>query len=587
MNSGNVEINWREWTLETLELARSERRPILLAITATWCHWCHVMDHTTFGDEQVARIINTRFIPVRADNDRHPELNTRYNMGGWPTVAFLTPDGDVLTGATYVPARQMVGLLTRVAEAYEKDHDEIIERVGDMRRERLEQLSSEPVSTALLSAGIAQGIIGALENTFDNVYGGFGAQPKFPHVAALELLLSHHRRTGSHDSGEMVTKTLDGMQSGGVFDTVEGGFFRYSTTRDWSIPHYEKMLDDNSGLLSVYVQAYNHTENNRYMETARSIKQYLEAVLLDRETGAFFGSQDADEEYYKMNAPERAGVTSPSVDRTLFVNWNGMAIDAYLRYFQATGNAEALALALKALEFLISSCRGDNCFCHYYDGKPQGFGMLTDQVWAGLALLRAYECTGDRRYLEIARKTADCTIGTFADAGGGFFDISEERQQLQRLPNREKLLEENSYAARFFSRLSYYLHESTYRSYADKTLRFLAGIYETFSILAAPYAMAVTEFIEEPVRIGIFGKRNDIATEELLSIAFKSKEPSSLVEIITEASEDDLRQFGVETVAGPLAVVCKGEKCNSTSDTAQLRAMICDAESKRSEKVGS
>src|SRR5579875_3527969 len=211
------EIAWRPWEAATFAQAQAEDKPILLAISAVWCHWCHVMDETSYSDPEVIETINERFIPIRVDNDRRPDVNARYNMGGWPTTAILTPEGDPITGGTYIPPSQLKRTLDQVAELY-KTH----------------------------KAEIADG--------FDPEYGGFGYEPKFPQTDALELLLLEYRRSralGSPDERlyNMLAKTALGMARGGMYDHVEGGFFRYSTTRDWSVPHFEKMAEDHGGLL--------------------------------------------------------------------------------------------------------------------------------------------------------------------------------------------------------------------------------------------------------------------------------------------------------------------------------------------------
>jgi len=494
MSTKTAEIDWREWTPEALDLAAREDRPILLAITATWCHWCHVMDRTTFRDPEVAELINRRFVPVRADNDRRPDLNSRYNMGGWPTVALLTSEGDILTGATYLPPTQMVVLLSRVADVYESERSALAERAVGIRRQREQALAG--AETPFSGEQIREGIISALESAYDPVYGGFGREQKFPQTPALELLLSNYRRTGCRKHLDMVTKTLDAMRNGVLFDSVEGGFFRYSTTRDWSVPHYEKMLEDNSGLLGVYAHAYGLTGDSRYLDTARSIVRYLESVLLDQDTGAFFGSQDADEDYYKLPLEERLQREPPSVDRAVYVSWNGTASAAFLKAYEATKERAYLDRALGVLEFLTRSCRRDGCFYHYFDGEPREYGLLADQACAGMALVRAYEHTADQAYLDAARSAADCILAEFADPRGGFYDVTEEHRKAEPLPYREKLLDENSWTARLLIRLLNHTQNASYRAAAEAALRALAGAYRDYGILAAPYALAIDELVE-------------------------------------------------------------------------------------------
>jgi len=580
MSLNNIEIDWQEWKPETLDKTKAENRPILLAITATWCHWCHVMENTTFKSEQVAGIINNRFIPIKVDTDRRPDLNTRYNMGGWPTVAFLTPNGGILTGVTYVPPKQMADLLNRVADIYAEEGEELTGRVDEVWRQKEAEAKREMESAVMLNESIPKNILRAIEGAFDPMYAGFGTQQKFLHVPVLEFLLATYRRTGNHEYLEMATRTLDAIRNGGVYDQFEGGFFRYSVTRDWSIPHYEKMLEDNSGLLGIFVQAYGSTGDESYISTARSIMAYLERTLFDRQAGAFYGSQDALEEYYRLSSEKRKELEPPAVDKTIYTNWNGMAADAYLKASEITGVPSYLGLALGVLEFLINNCRIDGGFCHYFDGEPKAPGMLADQIWVGMALLRAYECTGNRRFIDISRMIADFVLADFADPAGGFFDVTEKRRKDERLPHREKLLDENAVAARFLNRLFYYTHESSYKRSAESTLRSLANVYESFGLLAAPYGLAVVEMLEEPVRIAITGLREDPKMEELLTSALKTKDPSTLVQVLDEeASPEDFKDFGLEPSEEPKAAICVGGSCCATSsDPLDVELAILKAE---------
>ncbi|MEN6371376.1 MAG: DUF255 domain-containing protein [Armatimonadota bacterium] len=579
MSKRKTGIDWQEWSPEALDRAEKRNCPVLLAITATWCHWCHVMENTTFESEQVTQIINSRFVPVRADNDRRPDLNARYNMGGLPTIAFLMPNGDILTGSTYVPPGQMADMLNRVADAYREKGAELAKRAEEIRTRRA-QAGREMESTVILNESIPRNIMKAIEGTFDPVYAGFGAQQKFPHVPALEFLLANFRRTGNREHLEMVTRTLNAMRESGVYDQVEGGFFRYSTTRDWSIPHYEKMLEDNSGLLGVFIQTFGLTGEKSYIKTARAIMGYLGKTLFDKQTGAFFGSQNADEDYYRLPAENRAIAGPPSVDRTIHINWNALTVDAYLKASETTGVLSYLGRALGTLGFLTNHCRMDGGFCHYFDGEPKAFGMLTDQVWTGTALLRAYECTGNRRFIETAKDTADYIQSRFADPNGGFFDVTEERQEAEQLPYREKLLDENALAARFLNRLAYYAHESAYRRSAESTLRSMASDYESFGMLAAPYGLAVMELLEEPVRIAVVGSREDPRTEELLTSTLKAKDPSTLVRVLDEdSSPEEFKDFGAEPSEEPRASICIGDTCHTTSsDPLEVEAAIREVE---------
>ena len=181
-----AEVNWHTWSKDAFDEARTTGKPILLSISAVWCHWCHVMDETTYSNQGVIELIKREYVPVRVDNDVRPDINQRYNMGGWPTTAFLTPSGDILTGGTYIAPQEMAGALSQVATFYRTHQAEIATRVLEGRK--------RSASTAARSAGEADfaqvdAILDAVRNAYDPEFGGFGPAPKFPQTDALALLL--------------------------------------------------------------------------------------------------------------------------------------------------------------------------------------------------------------------------------------------------------------------------------------------------------------------------------------------------------------------------------------------------------------
>src|SRR6266581_7336916 len=268
------EIQWREWGDEVFHEAQVTGKPILLSLSAVWCHWCHVMDETSYSDEGVISYINEHYIPVRVDNDQRPDVNSRYNMGGWPTTAFLTPDGDVLAGATYVPPDQMKDLLPKVNVYYRSNRDEVAQRVAEARLRRVDAMGEQ--SSGALTPAIFEDVLQNIVSNYDPVFGGFGEAPKFPHTDAIDLLLYAHRRNRDRDLLHIARKTLEMMGNGELFDHEWGGFFRYATRRDWSEPHYEKMLEDNAKLLSNLLSLYRSTKDDAHAETARRTIAYLE-----------------------------------------------------------------------------------------------------------------------------------------------------------------------------------------------------------------------------------------------------------------------------------------------------------------------
>ncbi|MBI1722799.1 MAG: thioredoxin domain-containing protein [Gemmatimonadetes bacterium] len=299
-------VHWHPWGDAAFAKARAEDKPILLDIGAVWCHWCHVMDGESYEDPELAAYLNEHFVCVKVDRDERPDVDARYQravqaltgQGGWPLTAALTPDGDVFYGGTYFPPDGKYGrpgfraVLERVREIYHQQRDKV-EATAKELRGHLGQALDETARGELLPDLLGQAAE-KMARLFDWRYGGFGAQPKFPHPAAVEFLIARWWDTGEHWLREIAEKTLDGMARGGMHDQLGGGFHRYSVDERWIVPHFEKMAYDNSELLKVYVHAYAALGNPRYREVAEGVVRWSFEELSDGDRGGFAASQDAD-----------------------------------------------------------------------------------------------------------------------------------------------------------------------------------------------------------------------------------------------------------------------------------------------------
>lgn len=326
--SAHQPVDWYEWSEEAFEKARREDKPILLSIGAVWCHWCHVMAKESFEDPEIAKIINENFVAVKVDRDERPDIDRRYQevvialtgSGGWPLTVFLTPDGNAFFGGTYFPPDDRWGrpgfksLLLRIAQLWKEDKSRII-RSAQSIYESLSSYSSQSfkdyADQSLLEKGIS-----TLLASIDYQYGGLGSAPKFHHAKAFELLLYHHFFNPSPLLQKALEISLDSMAKGGIYDHLLGGFFRYSTDDRWIVPHFEKMLNDNAELLSLYSKAYQVFGKELYKKTAEGIINYYKKYGTDQE-GGFYASQDADigelDEggYYTFSLRELEEVLSP------------------------------------------------------------------------------------------------------------------------------------------------------------------------------------------------------------------------------------------------------------------------------------
>jgi uncharacterized protein YyaL (SSP411 family) len=303
-HAGNP-VDWWPWSAEAL--AEAERRdvPILLSVGYAACHWCHVMAHESFEDEETARLMNDNFVNIKVDREERPDIDSVYmtatqamtGQGGWPMTCFLTPAGEPFHCGTYYPPEPRPGLpsfqhlLIAVAQAWRERRDELREGAGRIVRHLAEQTSPLPVST--VDEQVVAGAVDQLGGDEDRINGGFGRAPKFPPSMVLEFLLRHHERTGSAEALVLVESCADAMSRGGMHDHLAGGFARYSVDAAWVVPHFEKMLYDNALLLRAYAHLARLTGSPRAREVALLTGDFLLDRLSTPE-GGFAASLDAD-----------------------------------------------------------------------------------------------------------------------------------------------------------------------------------------------------------------------------------------------------------------------------------------------------
>jgi uncharacterized protein YyaL (SSP411 family) len=296
-------VDWWPWCDEAFEEARRLDRPVLLSVGYSACHWCHVMAHESFENPEIAALQNELFVNIKVDREERPDVDGIYmqavvaltGQGGWPMTVFLTPRGVPFFGGTYFPPddrMQMRGfpsILRAVAQAY-REQREAVDQTGQQLRQAL---TPPRLPEGELSAAPLEEACRKLVQETDQRYGGFGGAPKFPHPAAIDLLLRRYRATGDASYWHAAEVTLDRMARGGVYDQVGGGFHRYAVDGQWAVPHFEKMLYDNAQLAPVYLHAWQLKGEERWRRTATEILDYaLREMRLPG--GGFASSQDAD-----------------------------------------------------------------------------------------------------------------------------------------------------------------------------------------------------------------------------------------------------------------------------------------------------
>lgn len=567
-------IHWREWGEEAFRSAREEGKAILLTLTATWCHWCHVMDQTSYSHPQVIELVNSKFIPVRVDVDQRPDISRRYNQGGFPSIAFLDAQGQLITGRVYTPPEEMV---------------QILEQVGA----GLKPAPTGPAPAAhracneagLISRGRrdspAPQVLRRLQELYDPDFGGFGLEPKQPPWEGLKLLLALYGRSEDRGLLKMVTTTLDGIRVG-LYDQKGQGFFRYSVARDWKVPHYEKMLSTNASLISTYLEAHQVTKRKVYQDAASGALNYLLNTLYDHDRGLFYASQDAAEEYYHLPWKDREQAARPSIDRTFYTGLNAMAASSLVKAFAALGNGLYLKVAAQVADALWSECRKpDGGFPHIVGGASSQPGFLADHVHILRAWLALYQATGQIERLNQAIEIAEDIQQLFSSLDGGFYDVSEGLALTNQLLLREKPVLENSLLAEALAGLSCLTSKDDYLTLARETVEAFRDVAPGSSYLGPPGSARVEEDEERlflpagsawgrawdmveggPVHIVLVGPASQRETQRLLQAALKTYAPHQIIQLLDpERDKGRIASLGFPSKSQPVLYVCMGGMC--------------------------
>ena len=301
-------VEWFEWSSEAFERARAEDKPIFLSVGYSSCHWCHVMAHESFEDEQVAKALNERFVSIKVDREERPDVDSVYmnavqamtGRGGWPMSVFITPEGVPFFGGTYWPREPRHGMpgfldvVEAVDTAWQTQRDQVLES-GERLSERLRAANEVTGASSAASEAVASAAVKATISMWDRHLGGFGSAPKFPGAMTIDFLLAHHLRTGDGEALEAAVHSLDAMARGGIYDHVGGGFARYSTDAQWLVPHFEKMLYDNALLLRAYTHGWQITRRAQLRRIVTETADYLLREMR-HERGGLYSATDADSE---------------------------------------------------------------------------------------------------------------------------------------------------------------------------------------------------------------------------------------------------------------------------------------------------
>ncbi len=446
-------VDWYPWGNEAFEKAERENRPVFLSIGYSTCHWCHVMAHESFEDQKTAGLMNDVFVSIKVDREERPDIDMLYmtvcqmmtGSGGWPLTIIMTPEKKPFFAATYIPRETrfgrpgMLDLIPRIKEIWATRRNEVLASASQITaalQKAASQEAGEELGEAMLHLAYEQ-----LRDKFDEERGGFGGAPKFPTAHNIDFLLRYWRRTKDEKALDMAERTLQEMRRGGIYDHLGFGFHRYSTDRQWLVPHFEKMLYDQALLAMAYIETFQATGNEEYAQTAREILTYVLRDMTSPE-GGFYSAEDADSEgqegkFYLWTYDEIRRILAPD-EADLLIKLSGMRESGNFNDEVARGISgrnilhlakplpeisSDLGVSVPELQKRLESIR-QRLFA-YRDKRihPQKDDkILTD--WNGLmvaALAKASRVLDEPKYTSAAKKTVDFILSNTLMSNGRLF----------------------------------------------------------------------------------------------------------------------------------------------------------------------
>lgn len=453
------EIHWETWSPAVFERAKREKRYVVLELEAVWCHWCHVMEETTYKDKRVLDRLNKHYIMVKVDQDARPDLSHRYEEYGWPATIFFAPDGtEIVCKSGYMPPDDMIMLLDTI----------VADPSPVARMPALPPAAKGPMTEKLRKRASKLHF-----ERYDWKEGGYSFYHKFLNWDSCEYSLTL-ARGGEKRSARMARMALDGQLN--LVDPVWGGVYQYSTDGDWKHPHFEKIMEHQANNLRVFTLGALYFREPRYQRAAGQIKDYLKNFLLSPE-GAFYTSQDADlvkgehsEEYFKLDDAARRARGMPAIDRHSYARENGWAAEAMLLYGVSFQDPEAVAVAEKAARWILKErARPEGGFSH--DKLDAAGPFLADTLAPARCFLALYGATGQAEWLQEAEKAADFMQRNFVHEKHAGLATARLSGPLDKLTY---LRDENVQVARFFNLLHHYHEKPTYKQARDQALAYLS-----------------------------------------------------------------------------------------------------------------
>ena len=502
------EIKWREWNDELFELSAASGRHILLDLNARWCHWCHFMEERTYAHPTVRDLVDKAYLAVKVDQDANPDLAARYGDWGWPATIIFGPDGEEVAK---LQGFQRPSLMAKILYTVVAEPDQAPKLVTSPK--------VQPAIDGALGDEARARLIGLLDETYDVEFGGWGRRLKFLQPQVIEYA-GRQARAGDVEFRDRLVESLDAAMA--LNDPVFGGMYQYSHERDWSAPHYEKIMASQASGITIYARAYRDFGNPAYLETATSIADYLLTHMRD-ESGAFYTSQDADvnaellgAEFYGLDQDGRAALGSaPTIDTNLYSRENGWIASGLLDLYAVTEKTLYLDAAREALSWIVENrALSGGGFAHGDNDK--GGPYLAGNIAMGSAMLKMSMATGDITWLERAGDVAGFIEATFRDRRAGYVSTKEPLVQAAAFKDPHQSVEENISVARFANLLSHSYGDLRYRDMAIHAMRFLASdaVTERRRFMLGT-VLADAELNAEPAHVTIVGAKSDPAAKAL------------------------------------------------------------------------
>ena len=499
-------VAWVGWTPSLFDKAKAEHRFVILDLEAVWCHWCHVMEQTTYADPKVQSLLAKRYLPVRVDQDGNPDLSARYGDWGWPATIILAADGtEIAKLRGYIPPDRMAILLQAVI-----DDPSPGPSVGDNE-------AVTPAASPFLPQAKRAELSKTIAESYDSEHGGWGGMLRYIDANSLDLAMAR-AEDGDAQAAHEARQTLDAARA--LIDPVWGGVYQYSDKTDWSSPHFEKIMSYQAQYLREYSQTWSQWHDPAYLAAAKAIEGYLTTTLRGPD-GAFYTSQDADLDatttghvYYKLDDAARRKLGTPRIDTHQYARENGWAVSGLAAYYDATGDKDALKDAVTATNW-VEAHRAISGGGFHHGADDRGGPFLGDTLAMGRAFLDLYAATGDRHWLAEAQSAADFLIARFEQKTGGFVSTATSEAQVGVFKAPLPQLDDQIGVARVMNLTARYTGRSAYRDAAERAMRFAVGMADGMERPLPGLLLADREIARVPTHVTIVGHKDDALAQRL------------------------------------------------------------------------